>query len=80
MFYHWEVSPGPLSRCPGCVVTCECQVTSGLAPGRDGDGPHLLHLHLHLAPADYERYHGSPSLQSRIQFICRNPIHDDIAR
>ena len=52
MFYHWEVSPGPLSRCPGCVVTCECQVTSGLAPGRDGDAPQpLLHLQLHLAPA-----------------------------
>ena len=39
------------------MVACECQVTSDLAPGRDGDDGHLLHpVHqrLHLAPVGFK--------------------------
>ena len=38
-------------------MTCECQVTRDLAPGRDGDDAHLLHpAHqgLHLAPVGFK--------------------------
>ena len=51
-------------------MTCECQVTSDLAPGRDGDDGHLLHpVHqgLHLAPEGF-KYLLRHNLQSLTQY------------